>query len=100
MTSLNMHGSGIIVQHKLPNLKDKPYGGVWSINDQDAIATVKIEHRPYNTTDLQEFLHDYAAWMQKGHNIHGIGTLLRILHMPMALLRYLISFINAIPIVG
>ena len=56
----------------LPNLKDKPFGGVWSIDDADAIATVKIEHRPYNTTDLQEFLQDYAAWMQQGHNIHGI----------------------------
>ena len=32
----------------LPDLKDKPYGGAWSIDDAYAIATVKIEHRPYN----------------------------------------------------
>lgn len=56
----------------LANLKDKPYGGVWSIDDSDAIASVRAAHDPFATSDLQEFLHDYSKWMHQGHNIHGI----------------------------
>lgn len=56
----------------LPNLKDKPYGGAKFIADTDVTASVKIHCRPYNVGNVQEFLHDYAAWMKQGHNIHGI----------------------------
>lgn len=56
----------------LPNLKDKPYGGVWSIDDIDVITSIKEIYDPFARSDLQEFLHEYAQWMQQGHTIHGI----------------------------
>jgi histidinol-phosphate/aromatic aminotransferase/cobyric acid decarboxylase-like protein len=56
----------------LPNLKNKPYGGAWSIHNSEVLAFVKIHHKPYSNTDVQQFLQDYSQWMCGGHTIHGI----------------------------
>lgn len=66
------------VTQALPNHKDKPYGGAWSIHESQTLNDVKdfttklFEKR--HDVNIQEFLHDYKDWAQKGHTINGIET--------------------------
>ena len=58
--------------YTLPNLKDKPYGGAWSIHDQETVDFVKHNTKPLATPDVNKFLNNYYQWMQQGHKINGI----------------------------
>lgn len=54
----------------LPHLKDKTYGGAWSIYDQitlNFLSSIKNEKG-----DPEAFCKDYKKWMSEGKNIQGI----------------------------
>ena len=55
----------------LPNLKDKKYGGAWSIHDPihiDFISSAYIRN-----PSVKKFLEDYYNWCQKFHTINGFS---------------------------
>ena len=58
--------------YTLPNLKDKPYGGAWSIHEQETVDFVTQNTQPLAQPDVKNFLNDYYQWMQEGHKINGI----------------------------
>ena len=58
--------------HTMPNLKDKPYGGAWSIHEQETVDFVKNNTQPLAKPDVKHFLNNYYQWMQQGHKINGI----------------------------
>ena len=58
--------------HTLPELKDKEFGGAWSVHDPETVQAVKRYTVPYQNVDVQKFLQDYAAWTIGGHDINGI----------------------------
>ena len=55
----------------LPNLKNLPYGGAWSIHDSETVEYVGLSE-PSPKPDVKKFLHDYAHWMKQGHTLAGI----------------------------
>jgi len=58
------------IAHTLPNLKDKLYGGVWSIRGIEQLNFIKnIE---LSTVKVTQFLDDYYHWCIQPHTIHGI----------------------------
>lgn len=58
--------------HTLPELKDKEFGGAWSVHDTETVQAVKRYTVPYQNVDVQKFLQDYAEWAIDGHDINGI----------------------------
>jgi len=60
------------IVHTLPNLKDKPYGGAWSIHAPEHIEYIKGNAKPLLKPNVKDFLNDYAHWMKQGHKINGI----------------------------
>ena len=42
----------------LPNLKDKPYGGAWSVHDAETVNFVEDHTVSYPTVDVKKFLED------------------------------------------
>jgi len=66
------------INHTLPNLKDKPYGGAWSIHDTETAQYVHQSIRPLAKPDVQKFLHDYAHWFKLGHTIDGIDKFVHL----------------------
>jgi len=56
----------------LPNLKDKPFGGAWSVHDPETVEFVKNNTISYPDVNLKLFLDDYAQWATTGHNLRGI----------------------------
>lgn len=57
---------------QLPDLKNKPYGGAWSIHDATIKAWFYNSQRYFPTVDVAQFLQDYYAWIQQGNTIEGI----------------------------
>jgi histidinol-phosphate/aromatic aminotransferase/cobyric acid decarboxylase-like protein len=58
----------------LPNLKDKPYGGAWSIHDKETVNFVSLHTDAFMPVNIPNFLQDYAHWMKQNHTIHGIDN--------------------------
>lgn len=64
---------GIVTQHALPNLKEKPYGGAWSIhNTEIKNFVIEVGKYSYASTNIQDFLHDYRDWAIREHQVLGI----------------------------
>lgn len=54
----------------LPPLRDKPYGGAWSIHDPESIHHLsKIEQK---IGDRKKFLQDYRDWIMTDNNFSGL----------------------------
>ena len=60
------------VVHTLPNLKDKPYGGAWSIHAKEHLEYIKENAKPLSKPNVKNFLHNYADWSVQGHTLYGI----------------------------
>ena len=58
--------------HTLPELKDKEFGGAWSVHDTETVTAVKRYTVPFQNVDVQKFLQDYAEWAMYDHDINGI----------------------------
>lgn len=58
------------IGYTLPNLKDKPFGGVWSIRGTEQLDFVNNTALP--EVKVTEFLDDYYNWCIQPHTIHGI----------------------------
>ena len=59
----------------LPDLKNKIYGGAWSIHDYRTVNAVKKWSKYFDISskaNIQGFINDYSFWMQQGHNLLGI----------------------------
>lgn len=56
----------------LPNLKDKQFGGAWSIHDPDVKYHVMRAVEPYPSVNVPEFLASYREWIQNGNELVGI----------------------------
>lgn len=56
--------------HTLPNLKDKSYGGAWSIHDIEQLEFVK--NTELKQIKVMNFLDNYYNWCKEPHKIHGI----------------------------
>jgi len=60
-----------------PNLKEKPYGGAWSIHDKQLLDHRKFVHNLWNENewDKNEIKHNYfdmfKSWISESHNIKG-----------------------------
>jgi len=60
-----------------PNLKEKPYGGAWSIHDKQLLDHRKFVHNLWNESewDKNELKHNYLnmfkSWISESHNIKG-----------------------------
>ena len=57
----------------LPNLKNKPYGGVWSIHDPELKSWIRNELECYPQPNVPEFLADYTQWIQESNTIIGLA---------------------------
>lgn len=57
----------------LPNLKDKPYGGAWSVHDKETVSFVGNHTVSYPNVDVKKFLEDYAQWATAGHGLKNIS---------------------------
>tara|TARA_S200000501_G_scaffold262475_1_gene246373 strand:+ start:452 stop:1330 length:879 start_codon:yes stop_codon:yes gene_type:complete len=58
------------INHVLPPLRNKPYGGAWSIHDPESVVHLKnINHE---IGDSKKFLQDYKEWICSGKNFQGI----------------------------
>ena len=61
----------------MPNLKEKPYGGAWSIHDKQLLDHRKFVHNLWNENewDKNEIKHNYfdmfKSWISESHNIKG-----------------------------
>ena len=57
------------INRVLPPLRNKPYGGAWSVHDPETLSLINlIEPNKGNRT---EFLNDYKNWISKGKNINA-----------------------------
>ena len=56
-----------------PNLKDKLYGGVWSIHDPELKSWIRNEIDCYPNPDVPKFLADYTQWIQESNTLTGLG---------------------------
>jgi hypothetical protein len=54
----------------LPPLRHKPYGGAWSVHDQESTTFIKNLHQANGNREL--FIQDYYQWFQEGINLIGI----------------------------
>jgi len=54
----------------LPPLRNKPYGGAWSIHDHESASAIK--NMPYAQGDRKEFIQDYSQWFKQNKNFEGI----------------------------
>jgi histidinol-phosphate/aromatic aminotransferase/cobyric acid decarboxylase-like protein len=66
------------IKNTLPNLKDKPYGGAWSIHDTETLQYVNKSVRALAKPDVKRFLNDYAHWFKLGHTIEGIDKFVHL----------------------
>ena len=61
----------------IPDLKDKPYGGAWSVHDKQLLDHRKFVHNLWNESewDKNELKHNYLnmfkSWISESHNIKG-----------------------------
>ena len=53
----------------LPSLRDKPYGGAWSIHDVEALAVLQ---EGSSHVDTKDFLNDYKEWIQQDKKLAGL----------------------------
>ena len=62
----------------LPNHKNKPYGGAWSVDDPEQKKYVKslVENNfnELSNFDTKKFLNKYVEWFPSTHNIKGLET--------------------------
>ena len=56
----------------IPPLRHKPYGGAWSVHDQESTTFIKNLY-PANG-DRETFINDYHEWFQKDINLPGIES--------------------------
>jgi histidinol-phosphate/aromatic aminotransferase/cobyric acid decarboxylase-like protein len=65
-------------KHAVPDLKKKPYGGAWCIDDHEQTQEIYniIEEHSHSLCDFvpEKFLSRYASWFQSTHNIKGVAT--------------------------
>ncbi len=58
------------VEHVLPPLRNKSYGGAWSIHDSESVEFLRgIDHK---TGDRKKFLDDYRQWISVGKDFKGL----------------------------
>lgn len=57
---------------KIPDLKDKPFGGASSIHDEEVKAFIKSNIDIYKISDIDEFLYNYKDWLSRGNNLIGL----------------------------
>ena len=55
----------------LPPLRDKPYGGAWSIHDSEAMD--HVNELTYQEGDRKTFINDYRDWMSHGKDFVGLS---------------------------
>lgn len=61
----------------VPDLKQKPYGGAWSVHDKQLLDHRKFVHNLWNENewDKNEIKHNYfdmfKSWISESHNIKG-----------------------------
>lgn len=58
----------------LPNLKDKPYGGAWSIHDSEIKSFIKDKSALYPQINVAEFLNNYKSWLTISQNLYGFNS--------------------------
>lgn len=58
----------------LPDLKNEPFGGAWSIYDNQLLNFIKSRFvNPFYDPNINDFLKKYKTWAFKDHNIEGIN---------------------------
>jgi len=60
------------VKNNLPNIKQMPYGGAWSIHEKETVDFVRSAFKPFAKPNVKKFINDYAHWMKQGHSLDGI----------------------------
>jgi len=61
----------MVQKNVLPPLRDKPYGGAWSIHDVEALAVLRERS---SHVDTGEFLQNYKEWIQQGKKLTGLDA--------------------------
>lgn len=59
-----------VQKYVLPPLRNKPYGGAWSIHDPEIVQVLKT--LPQNNGNIKEFTNNYFDWFQQGKNLLGL----------------------------
>lgn len=58
--------------HVLPPLRNKSYGGAWSVHDQESKTFIKNLYPEHG--DREKFIRDYYEWFQDDINLTGIES--------------------------
>jgi len=66
----------MIQKHVLPPLRDKPYGGAWSIHDHESVSAIKS--MSYARGDKDAFVKDYKDWICAGKDFNGIDKFVQL----------------------
>jgi len=68
----------VLKKHNIPDLKKKPYGGAWCIEDfeQNNHLFNIIDEHSHSLADFESdlFLEKYSKWFPSTHKISGLGT--------------------------
>jgi hypothetical protein len=56
----------------IQKIKNKAFGGAWSIHDEEIKKVVLQNLDAYKEIDINEFLYSYRDWLTKGNNLKGI----------------------------
>lgn len=60
------------INHVLPPLRNKPYGGAWSIHDAESLGYLNSLDQAIG--DRKHFLNDYKQWITVGKDFNGIDS--------------------------
>ena len=65
--------SGFYPMKTLPDLKNEPFGGAWSIYDNQLLNFIKNRFvNPFYDPNIDHFLKKYRTWAFKNHKVKGI----------------------------